>query len=161
MQYNKDIHRRRSIRLKDYDYSQTGAYFVTVCSWNKGCVFGDIVDGALQINECGQIVQDEWMKTADIRTNVELDEFAVMPNHIHGIIVLADNVVLDVGNEFLNGAAHRQCRGEAVPRPGSWPWQAQRKKGDPPGRPYVDFGIGWRNRRTIQIHCYKTYKRNP
>ena len=57
------------------------------------------------------------MKTADIRTNVELDEFAVMPNHIHGIIVLADNVALDVGNEFLNGAAHRQCRGEAVPRP--------------------------------------------
>jgi putative transposase len=92
MQYNKDIHRRRSIRLKDYDYSQTGAYFVTVCSWNKGCVFGDIVDGALQMNECGQIVQDEWMKTVDVRTNVELDEFAVMPNHIHGIIVLADNV---------------------------------------------------------------------
>jgi len=117
MQYNKDIHRRRSIRLKDYDYSQSGTYFVTVCSWNKGCVFGDIVDGALQMNECGQIVQDEWMKTADIRTNVELDEFAVMPNHIHGIIVLADTVALDVGNEFLNGADHRQRRGEAVPRP--------------------------------------------
>lgn len=120
MQYNKDIHHRRSIRLKDYDYSQTGAYFVTVCSWNKGCVFGDIADGALQMNECGQTVQDEWMKTVDIRTNVELDEFAVMPNHIHGIIVLVGArrcLALNVNNEFLNGAANRQCKGEAMPRP--------------------------------------------
>lgn len=92
MQYNKDIHCRRSIRLKDYDHSQAGAYFVTVCLWNKECVFGDIVDGALQINGCGQVVQDEWIKTVDIRTNVELDEFVVMPNHIHGIIVLSGNV---------------------------------------------------------------------
>lgn len=56
----------------------------------QGSVYGDIFDGTMQINEYGQVVQNEWMKTADVRTNVELDEFVVMPNHIHGIIVLSD-----------------------------------------------------------------------
>jgi putative transposase len=92
MQYNKDKHHRRSIRLKENDYSQAGAYFVTICAWNKEYLFGNIVEGAMQINESGLTVQDEWIKTADIRKNVELDEFIVMPNHIHGIIVLSNNV---------------------------------------------------------------------
>jgi REP element-mobilizing transposase RayT len=90
-------HRRRSIRLKDFDYSHSGAYFVTICSWSRECLFGDIPDVGARckvplINQYGEIVKSEWMKTADIRTNVELDEFIVMPNHVHGIIVLSNDV---------------------------------------------------------------------
>jgi putative transposase len=83
-------HHRRSIRLKDYDYSRAGAYFVTICSWNKECIFGDIVDREIRLNEFGQIVKKEWLQTGDVRQNVKLGEFIVMPNHVHGILEIAD-----------------------------------------------------------------------
>jgi putative transposase len=98
LKYDKDIHHRRSIRLRHFDYSQTGAYFVTICTWKRECVFGDISDGHAGVqssvpllNGYGEIVKSEWMKTAEIRTNVELDEFVVMPNHIHGILIINDD----------------------------------------------------------------------
>lgn len=92
MNYNPEIHKRRSIRLKDYDYSQSGAYFITICSWNRECLFGDIVDGKMRLNELGHVVEKEWLQTSVVRANVELYEFQIMPNHFHGIIVLNDNV---------------------------------------------------------------------
>jgi putative transposase len=104
--YNPEKHHRRSIRLRDYDYSQTGAYFVTICSWNRECIFGDILDGDIRLNEFGQIVKKEWLQTGDIRHNLELDEFIIMPNHIHGIIVLNDIV----------GATRRVARNWAIHR---------------------------------------------
>ena len=61
---------RRSIRLKGYDYSSAGAYFVTICTQNRECLFGEVVDEEMSINEIGTIVQAEWMRTADIRSNV-------------------------------------------------------------------------------------------
>uniref|UniRef100_A0A7C4RTW2 Transposase n=1 Tax=Desulfatirhabdium butyrativorans TaxID=340467 RepID=A0A7C4RTW2_9BACT len=79
---------RRSIRLAGYDYSRAGAYFITVCTHDRICLFGDIMDGEMRLNDIGRIVHDEWLHTADIRPNVELDAFVVMPNHFHGIIVL-------------------------------------------------------------------------
>lgn len=88
MTYNHDIHKRRSIRLKDYDYSQEGAYFVTMCTWNRECIFGEIRDGEIILNEYGRIVQNEWVKTADIRPNAELDYHVIMPNHFHGILMM-------------------------------------------------------------------------
>jgi putative transposase len=81
---------RRSIRLKDYDYTQSGAYFVTICAHERACLFGAAVDGVMILNEWGVIVQEEWEQTAILRPNVELDAFVVMPNHIHGIIVITD-----------------------------------------------------------------------
>ena len=60
MSYNPDIHYRRSIRLKDYDYSKSGAYFVAICSRNRECIFGDVVDGEMRLNDFGQIVQKYW-----------------------------------------------------------------------------------------------------
>ena len=77
---------RRSIRLKNYDYTQEGAYYVTVCVDDRKCVFGDAGDGKMILNEYGKIVQNEWYKTREMRKNIDLDEFIVMPNHIHGII---------------------------------------------------------------------------
>ncbi|MGB2854964.1 MAG: transposase, partial [Dehalococcoidia bacterium] len=79
--YISDKHRRHSIRLKDYDYSQAGAYFVTICTHNRELIFGDVVKGEMRLNEYGRVVETEWIKTADIRKNVELDVFVVMPNH--------------------------------------------------------------------------------
>jgi len=88
-QYNPNKHHRRSIRLKGYDYSQAGLYFITICCQDRICRFGDVVNGEMVLNKYGQIADDEWMKTTEIRPNVELGEFVVMPNHIHGIIRLS------------------------------------------------------------------------
>ena len=86
--YNPDIHHRRSRRLKGYDYSQAGAYFITVCTRNRECLLGDVIDGVMALNDAGRVVEEEWMKSADIRKEIELDAFVIMPNHIHGIIVI-------------------------------------------------------------------------
>ena len=88
MPYNSNIHHRRSIRLKGYDYSQAGAYFITICCENRGCRFGKIENGEMLLNEFGQIAHNEWMKLAERFENFELDVFQIMPNHIHGIIAL-------------------------------------------------------------------------
>ena len=85
-----DFHHRRSIRLKEYDYSQPGAYFITICTHQRENLFGEIVDGKMRINEYGQIAQEEWQKTALIRTEIDLGEFVIMPNHFHGIIWIVD-----------------------------------------------------------------------
>lgn len=90
MPYDPNRHHRRSIRLQGYDYSRQGAYFVTLCTTNRECLFGEIVDGKLMLNEYGQIVHEEWLNTALVRPSVVLDEYVVMPNHLHGIIVLTD-----------------------------------------------------------------------
>jgi putative transposase len=81
---------RRSIRLQGYDYASAGAYFVTLVTRARECLFGDIVDGQTRLNLWGQIAQDEWKKSAQIRKEIDLDVFVVMPNHIHGIIVFTD-----------------------------------------------------------------------
>lgn len=82
---------RRSIRLNGYDYRQSGLYFVTVCTKRHECLFGTVVDGEVILSTIGRIVAEEWQRTAELRENVELDAFVVMPNHIHGIIVIRNN----------------------------------------------------------------------
>ncbi|MEW6262355.1 MAG: transposase [Thermodesulfobacteriota bacterium] len=79
---------RRSLRLGGYDYAQPGAYFVTVCTQDRHCLFGEIEDGEMRLNKVGQIVRDEWIQTGRLRPSVELDVFVVMPNHFHGILLL-------------------------------------------------------------------------
>jgi REP element-mobilizing transposase RayT len=98
MKFNHDIHSRHSIRLKGYDYSKNGAYFITICAKNRECLFGKIIDGKMILNEFGRIVYDEWLKTNIIRNNVVLAEFIiVMPNHFHAIFNIDNkNVPVDV-----------------------------------------------------------------
>lgn len=91
MTYDHHKHRRRSIRLKGYDYSQAGAYFVTICAQNRECLFGDIVDGEMRLHDAGQMIQDMWNDLDARYPDVETDEFVVMPNHVHGIIVIRRN----------------------------------------------------------------------
>jgi putative transposase len=89
--YNPDIHHRHSIRLRAYDYSQMGAYFVTVCTQNREFIFGEITEGEIRLSDIGQVVVDEWLRTGEVRKNIELDSFVVMPNHFHGIVVISGN----------------------------------------------------------------------
>lgn len=88
--YNPEIHHRRSIRLQGYDYSQAGAYFITICCQDRISRFGHIQNGEMHLNEFGQIAHDEWIKLSERFPNFELDVFQIMPNHLHGIIVLKD-----------------------------------------------------------------------
>jgi putative transposase len=77
--------------LKEYDYSSPGDYFITICTYQKEYIFGEIINEEMHLNDYGKIVWEEWLRTAEMREDVELDEFVVMPNHIHGIIVLTDS----------------------------------------------------------------------
>lgn len=83
---------RRSIRLPGYDYAGAGWYFVTICTHGRECLFGEIVNGVMVLNDLGEIVHDEWNQTSMIRPTIELGEFVVMPNHFHGIIVIHESV---------------------------------------------------------------------
>lgn len=100
--FNPKIHHRRSTRLKGYDYSQAGAYFITICCQNMICRFGNIVatacganlyDYQMQLNDFGQIAYNEWLNIGERFPHTELDVFQIMPNHMHGIIVLKDTEV--------------------------------------------------------------------
>ena len=77
---------RRSIRLKGYDYSQSGLYFITICIQNGTCLFGKINAGQLTLNDAGQMVETEWVKLPERFTNLQLHEYIIMPNHFHAII---------------------------------------------------------------------------
>ncbi len=79
---------RKSIRLATYDYSTPGAYFVSICTHNKQCVFGEIVDGEMKSNQWGLIVAEELRRTVELRPYLRLDEHVVMPNHVHAILFL-------------------------------------------------------------------------
>lgn len=87
-----ESHHRRSIRLRGYDYTQPGAYFVTIMAYNGDHLFGKVVDGVMELDALGEIVREEWFKTAVVRPYVRLyeDAFVVMPNHIHGIVWIVD-----------------------------------------------------------------------
>jgi REP element-mobilizing transposase RayT len=81
---------RKAIRLKEYDYSQPGEYFVTICTYNHECVLGTIVKEEMKLSQMGAIAQQCLIETPKHFPNVELDEYVVMPNHVHAIIVITD-----------------------------------------------------------------------
>ncbi|MDF5723751.1 MAG: hypothetical protein PUP91_25460 [Rhizonema sp. PD37] len=97
MKYNPNIHHRRSIRLKGYDYSQPGAYFITICTHQRECLFGEILNGQMQLNNFGRIIQLHWGNLQKHHLHIKLDEFVVMPNHLHGIIILFNEIQMFVG----------------------------------------------------------------
>jgi REP element-mobilizing transposase RayT len=102
MKYNPDKHHRRSIRLKGYDYSQSGAYFITVLTQDRACLFGEIAEDEMTLNEAGRMVQAVWEELSIHYPGVECDGFVVMPNHIHGVIALV-------------GAGPRACPDDGLP----------------------------------------------
>jgi len=93
MTYEDDKRDRKSIRLKDYDYSSAGAYFVTICTKDRQCCFGNVnvKDENVELSMIGKIARDVWMEIPETFEDVALDEFVFMPNHIHGIIAIHNN----------------------------------------------------------------------
>ena len=89
MKGNRNTYRKH-VRLPEYDYRLPGAYFITVCDRGKHSLFGSVRDQSMELNEFGLIVQDEWLRTSEVRSNVGLDAFVVMPNHFHGNLVISD-----------------------------------------------------------------------
>ncbi len=101
MRFNPSIHHRRSIRLPGYDYTIPGSYFITIVTHRRICLFGEISDGVIRLNDFGEIARAEWLKTAAIRPEIALDEFVIMPNHFHAIISIMD------GDNGFVGATRR------------------------------------------------------
>jgi putative transposase len=92
------VHDRRSLRLQGYDYAQAGAYFVTVCTQDRACLLGNTMDEEVRLSDAGSMVQAVWDELSDHYPGAETDAFVVMPNHIHGIIVLVGSgTVVGVG----------------------------------------------------------------
>ncbi len=90
-----ESHLRRSIRLKGYDYSLPGIYFVTICAADRDFLFGDVADGKVRLYDAGRIVQSVWSKLPDHYAGLKTDAFVVMPNHVHGILILYPPVPAD------------------------------------------------------------------
>lgn len=114
MKYDSDKHHRRSIRLKGYDYNQAGMYFVTVVTQDRMCLFGEIENGAMRLNDAGWIVQAAWDKLPAHYAGVKTDVFVVIPNHIHGIAVLVGagpRACPDAGSRIATGRGARPATG--------------------------------------------------
>lgn len=108
MSYDPARHHRKSIRLKGYDYTAAGDYFVTICTHHRECLFGEVVDGEMQLNRFGERVRACWLQLPNHFPRLQLDAYVVMPNHVHGILVLINLPDIRRGEAFghdLSGSA--------------------------------------------------------
>jgi putative transposase len=137
MPYDPDKHRRRSIRLAGYDYAGGGAYFITICAHRKEPLFGEVAGGEIRLNAVGEITRDEWYRSAELRPEVLLDAFVVMPNHIHGIFALDGSVA--------GGEDDRA--GDLAP------WGARRAPLQRPPRSLGAFVAGYKSRVTSRVRA--------
>jgi REP element-mobilizing transposase RayT len=108
MKYNSDIHHRRSIRLKGYDYSQAGLYFITICTQNRLHLFGEIDNGEMILNDAGMMIKTVWHEIPEHYNGINIDAFQIMPNHIHGIIRIINECDRDHVHIHV-GAGPRAC----------------------------------------------------
>ena len=95
MKFNPEHHHRRSIRLKGYDYSRAGAYFITICTQDRACYFGHVAAGEMRLADAGHVAEQCWLAIPDHFPHVELDAFVIMPNHVHGIVVVSNTATSD------------------------------------------------------------------
>ena len=120
---------RRSIRLREFDYAGAGAYFVTICTIQRTCLFGEIVEGEMRLSSLGLLVEEIWRETPLLRPNITLDAFVVMPNHLHGIIVIGDETTQEgIGSRLRSpaqtlGATLRGFKAAATKRARRPLWQ--------------------------------------
>jgi len=136
LRMNQKKAKRRSIRLTDYDYSLPGAYFTTVCTKNGQCLFGEISNGKMLLNKAGEMLEASWKAIPDRFSFAQLDEFVIMPNHIHGIIILTDRGQKSENN-ISNSRGEPRVRPVSVHQNRAWPdsWHCQ-KQGEYKIRPY-------------------------
>src|SRR5687768_10734983 len=102
-------HHRRSIRLPEYDYSQAGAYYVTIVAWHRECLFGEVVDREMKLTKFGFVADQQWKKLTNRFPNIELGAFVIMPNHMHGIIVITDSRGTAGNPNDLDGESSRRA----------------------------------------------------
>ena len=97
--------KRKPLRLQGYDYAQNGAYYVTICTHHRACLFGNIINDEMVLNDAGQMVQQAWNDLPNHYLNVTLDAFVIMPNHVHGVVLIHDSLVGDalVASHNTNG----------------------------------------------------------
>jgi len=88
LKYNPEEHHRKSIRLKEYDYSEPNWYYVTICTFDRKNLFGKIKNSKMVLSSYGKIVSEEWLRTKELRKNIDLDDYVIMPNHFHGILII-------------------------------------------------------------------------
>jgi REP element-mobilizing transposase RayT len=122
---DKDKHRRRAIRLRGYDYAQAGAYFVTIVTQDRACLFGEVVNGEMQLNDAGRMIEQWWFELNRKFSQVETDEFVVMPNHFHGTVVIAGDPVgadLRVGPDSEGAHVDGEGTHAGVPLPTIVQW---------------------------------------
>jgi len=103
--YNPKIHHRQSIRLKEYDYSQEGFYFITICTNHYVCLFGKIYDGKMVLNNAGNIAEECWLDIPKHYPNTILREYVIMPNHVHWIIEIVAHVGANNYSPLQNGTS--------------------------------------------------------
>ncbi len=114
MRYDPERHHRRSIRLQGYDYSQAGLYFVTICTMDRECLFGDVIDGQMRPSSAGMIVQQALEQLPARFSHVTVDQYIVMPNHVHAIIALS-GLPTDVSDTpATTGSGHPAGLGEII-----------------------------------------------
>ena len=97
MTYEPQKQHRRSIRLKGYDYANSGAYFVTIVTQGRACLFGEIVNAETRLNDSGSVIERWWFELNNKFRTVETDDFVIMPNHFHGFVVIPVGADLCVG----------------------------------------------------------------
>lgn len=98
---NSKTYHRKSIRLKEYDYANANWYYVTICTLNKEHIFGEVLNNKVVLSNSGKIVKEEWLRTKEIRKNIDLDYYVIMPNHFHGIIIMTYNMNENVSEENI------------------------------------------------------------
>ncbi|MDX9724418.1 MAG: hypothetical protein RBU37_26970 [Myxococcota bacterium] len=121
MAYDPEVHHRRSIRLQGYDYHRAGVYFVTICSHNRACLFGE-VDGEMRLNDAGRMVERWFLELNRKFERVETDTYIVMPDHLHGIVVLGNSPLGATDLPFCLGSDddQRSVLGVALPTMVQW-----------------------------------------
>lgn len=114
MRFDAQQHNRRSLRVPGFGYSAPGAYFVTICTYGRGALFGEVAGEEMVLGEFGEIAREQWFQTAILRSYVRMakEDFVVMPNHIHGVIEIVEN-------DTVWARYHRAHTVERFGRPGS------------------------------------------
>lgn len=110
MPYNPDIHHRRSIRLPKYNYTQNGAYFITICTDKRQPLFGEITNGTMHLNQLGHIARSCWLKIPQHFSHIQVDTFVIMPDHIHGILQIIHPPTVGTRHcRVLNSVQNSEC----------------------------------------------------
>ncbi|MGE5529758.1 MAG: DUF433 domain-containing protein [Patescibacteria group bacterium] len=155
IRYSRERYHRHSLRLPRHDYARGGAYFVTLCTHERECLFGQVVAGEMCPNELGMIAREEWERSSLVRPSIQLDAFVVMPNHLHGIVIISGST-----DSASAGAHSRAPLSESVMATRSMPLQGTAQLPRAP-RSLGSFIAGYKATTTKLINDLRGLPRVP